>query len=592
MGEGTCPPNLIAKVLEVLMAATPALTDDAEAGKSRGAGLLAGFYSLNLMRQLGLMVGIAASMAIGTALVLWMQGGDYKPLYASLEYVDSGKVMAVLDGSEIKYKLDEKSGALLVEADKLHQARLKLADAGMAGDRAAGFELLDKDQPMGSSQFMETARYRRSLEGELARTIMSITSVRSARVHLAQPKSSVFIRDSRKPSASVLLDLYPGAPMTKDQVRAIANLVASSIPELQMGDVTVVDQKGNLLSRFDDDNDMEAAEKQLAYNKKVEDRVQTRIDDLLQPLLGNGKYRAQVSADVDFTAVEQADETYNPDLPAMRSEQTMEEAKAAGSAPAGGVPGALSNQPPAAGTAPEKANQPAAATGGGTAATPGATPSASPQDTRRSSTRNYELDRTVSYTRHQVGRLKRLTVAVAVDDLTAAGADGKSTRKQWDQAELDRLTILIKDAVGFDAARGDSVNVINTAFLATHEEEAPIVDTPMWQKLALEYARPVAAFIFAMVFLLAVVRPVFRNLSAVGGASGKGYDSDSALGGGAGGGAGDSGDTTVTLSGGDTLLLPSPNESYEQQLNAVKGLIAEDPGRVAQVIKRWVAQGE
>jgi len=576
------------------MAATPALTDDAAAGKSRGAGLLEGFYSLNLMRQLGLMVGIAASMAIGTALVLWMQGGDYKPLYASLEYVDSGKVMAVLDSSEIKYKLDEKSGALLVEADKLHQARLKLADAGMAGDRAAGFELLDKDQPMGSSQFMETARYRRSLEGELARTIMSISSVRSARVHLAQPKSSVFIRDTRKSSASVLLDLYPGAPMTKDQVRAIANLVASSIPELKMGDVTVVDQKGNLLSRFDDDNDMEAAEKQLAYNKKVEDRVQTRIDDLLQPLLGNGKYRAQVSADVDFTAVEQADETYNPDLPAMRSEQTMEEAKAAGTNAAGGVPGALSNQPPAAGTAPEKANQPQAVTtsGGGTAATPGAAPASSPQDTRRSSTRNYELDRTVSYTRHQVGKLKRLTVAVAVDDLTAAGADGKSTRKQWDQAELDRLTILIKDAVGFDAARGDSVNVINTAFLAAHEEEAPIVDTPMWQKLALEYARPVAAFIFAMVFLLTVVRPVFRNLSAAGGgASGRDFDGEGGMGG-AGGAGGDSGDTTVTLSGGDTLLLPSPNESYEQQLNAVKGLIAEDPGRVAQVIKRWVAQGE
>lgn len=569
------------------MATTPALTDDAATdGKGRSGGLLEGFYSLNLMRQLGLMVGIAASVAIGTALVLWVQGGDYKPLYASLEYVDSGKVMAVLDGNDIKYKLDEKSGALLVDADKIHQARLKLADAGMAGDRAAGFELLDKEQPLGSSQFMETTRYRRSLEGELARTVMSITSVRNARVHLAQPKSSVFIRDTRKPSASVLLELYPGTSLSKDQVRAIANLVASSVPDMQLADVTVVDQKGNLLSRFDDDNDMEQAEKQLAYSKKVEDRVMTRLDELLHPLLGDGKYRAQVSADVDFTAVEQADETYNPDLPAMRSEQTMEEKKAAGISDAGGVPGALSNQPPAAGTAPETANQAAAP---GTAATPGAAPAAPQQDTRRSATRNYELDRTISYTRHQVGRLKRITVAVAVDDLTIAGEDGKATRKQWDQAELDRLTILIKDAVGFDASRGDSVNVINTAFMATHEEEIPFEESPLWQKLALEYARPVAAFIFALVFLLTVVRPVFRNLSAAGGTSGKGFDGEAALAGGAGG---DMGDTTVTLSGGDTLLLPSPNESYEQQLNAVKGLIAEDPGRVAQVIKRWVAQGE
>lgn len=563
------------------MATTPAVTpDDAEGGK-RGPSLLEGFYSLNLMRQLGLMVGVAASAAIGLALVLWVQGGDYKPLYASLEYVDAGKIMAVLDANEIKYKLDEKSGALLVDADKLHMARLKLADAGMAGDRAAGFELLDKEQPLGSSQFMETTRYRRSLEGELARTIMAISSVRNARVHLAQPKSSVFIRDTRKPSASVLLEMYPGTSLAKDQVRAIANLVASSVPDMQLADVTVVDQKGNLLSRFDDDNDLEEAEKHLAYSKKVEDRVKTRIDDLLRPLLGDGKYRAQVSADVDFTAVEQADETYNPDLPAMRSEQTMEEQRAAGTVD-GGVPGALSNQPPAAGTVPEQVNQQAAG------AAPGAAAPA-PQDSRRSATRNYELDRTVSYTRHQVGRIKRITVAVAVDDLSLPGEEGKTTRKQWDQAELDRLTILIKDAVGFDAARGDSVNVINTAFMAVPEEEVVFEETPVWQQLALEYARPVAGFIFALMFLLLVVRPVFRNLSAAGGA--RSFDSEPSLAAmGAAGGEG--GDTTVTLSGGDTLLLPSPNESYEQQLNAVKGLIAEDPGRVAQVIKRWVAQGE
>jgi len=567
------------------MASTPAMTDDA--GGKRGSGLLEGFYSLNLMRQLGLMVGVAASAAIGLALVLWVQGGDYKPLYASLEYVDAGKIMAVLDANEIKYKLDEKSGALLVDSDKLHMARLKLADAGMAGDHAAGFELLDKEQPLGSSQFMETTRYRRSLEGELARTVMSITSVRNARVHLAQPKSSVFIRDARKPSASVLLEMYPGTSLDKNQVRAIANLVASSVPEMQIADVTVVDQKGNLLSRFDDDNDLEQAEKQLVYSKKVEDRVMTRIDDLLHPLLGDGKYRAQVSADVDFTAVEQADETYNPDLPAMRSEQTMEEQRAAGTVD-GGVPGALSNQPPAAGQAPQQANQQQAAAGG--AAAPGAAPAASPQDSRRSATRNYELDRTVSYTRHQVGRLKRISVAVAVDDLAVPSEDGKTTtRKQWDQAELDRLTILIKDAVGFDASRGDSVNVINTAFMAVPEQEVPIEETPLWQKLALEYARPVAGFVFALIFLLLVVRPVFRNLSAAGG--GKSFETEASMAA-LGGAGGDGGDTTVTLSGGDTLLLPSPNESYEQQLNAVKGLIAEDPGRVAQVIKRWVAQGE
>ena len=262
--------------------------------------LVEGFNNLNLLRQAGLMVALAASVAIGFATVLWTMGEDYRPLYAGLDRLDSNEVIEILESNEIQYKVDTRSGALLVAAADVHKARIKLAEMGVPGDSSAGFELLDKEQPLGTSQFMETARYRRSLEGELARTITSINSVRSARVHLAIPKNSVFVRDAREPRASVFVELYPGRGIKAEQVRAISNLVASSIPELHLKDVTVVDQKGNLLSTGEDDPNIKKAMQELEYSRQIEETINNRVRGLLDPIIGSSRYRAEVASDVDF----------------------------------------------------------------------------------------------------------------------------------------------------------------------------------------------------------------------------------------------------------------------------------------------------
>ncbi|WP_019605946.1 flagellar basal-body MS-ring/collar protein FliF [Teredinibacter turnerae] len=555
------------------------MADAASPPSANPAGdLIEGFNNLNLIRQAGLMVGLAASVAIGFAVVLWSQGEDYKPLYGSLDRLDSAEVGQVLDFNDIPYKIDGSTGALLVPVDKLQKARILLAENGIQGEKTIGFELLDQEQPLGTSQFMEATRYRRSLEGELARTIASINSVRSARVHLAIPKRSVFVRDGREPSASVFLDLYPGRPIKPKQIAGIANLVAASIPELDSTNVTIVDQKGNLMEVAPEDEKLAQASQHLDYTRKVEDDIVLRIRRLLTPIIGDANFKTEVAADLDFTEMEQAAETFNPDLPAIRSEQTSEEQRIGAGGP-GGIPGALTNQPPADGAAPEVA----VPGGGGEGQTP-------PQQSQSRATRNYELDRTVSYTKHQKGRLRRLTVAVVVDDKVQRNAEtGEATRVPWTEAELERLAILVRDAVGFSAARGDSVNVLNEPFVAQLDFDSG--DLPIWQEdWFLSLAKQLVGFLIIVALILGLMRPVLKSLAGAGAKTkaeeeakelealqAAGIDSFDSL-----------SDETVTLTGGDALALPSPEETYEQQLNAVKGLVAEDPGRVAQVIKRWI----
>ena len=551
--------------------------------------LIQGMSGLGILRQLGLMIGLAASVAIGVAVVLWSQGGEYRPLYSSLDRLDSSAVLQVLDTNKIKYKIETSTGALLVDSDKINEARLLLADAGVSNENKVGFELLDKQQPLGTSQFMETARYRHSLEGELARTISSITNVRSARVHLAIPKDSVFVRDARPSSASVFVELFPGAGLQAPQVKSIINLIASSIPEMKPENVTVVDQKGTLLSQLAiEDPQLVAANRQLEYTHRIEQQLRDRVNSMLAPLLGANKFRAEVAADVDFTAVEEAGEMYNPDTPAIRSEQRIDEQKGASSS--GGVPGALSNQPPADGRSPEQiANQPQ---GTGPSAAPAAGGGGKSGDkTREQVVRNYELDRTLSYTKHQVGKLRRLTVAVAVDNKAAADAKPGDAGVAMDPEALDRLAILVRNAVGFDAARGDVVSVVNSAFAPVVVEEFTPEKTPIWQQpWVLALAKQVGAFALVAMLIFVVLRPVMRSLT---------QNSRAQPGPGAGAMLGDmSGgpqlsNETVTLSGAaGNMMLPGPENNYDQQLTAIKGMIAEDPGRVAQVVKKWVAASE
>lgn len=547
-----------------------------------GGDFLEGLSSLNFLRQVGLMVTLAASVAAGVAVVMWLWSDDYRPLYGRMDNLDAANVVDVLEQNNIKYKMDPNSGAILVAADDVHMARLKLAEFGLPNSPIQGFELMDKEQPLGTSQFIENARYQRSIEGELARTITSITSIRSARVHLALPKKTVFVRDSSKPTASVFVEVFAGRSVDPAQVKAIMNLVASSVPEMKMDDVTVVDQHGNLLSVTGEDGaDVLLAAKQHKYTKEVEDSVVKRINGILEPVVGGGNFRAQVSADVDFTAVEQAAETFNPDLPAVRSEQTLNESRTGNSA-AEGIPGALTNQPPGTAQAPEQAN-----------AQNGQAAAATPSNKREQTTRNYELDRTVSYTKHQQGTIKRLTVAVVVDDKLIKDADGNETHVPWSDAELERLSILVRDAVGYSAVRGDSVNVLNSPFSnRTEDTQTTGVETPWWQEWIIPNIKYIAGVLVFLLLIFGVFRPMFKSLSRTGGSIAEEEEARQLAAleaaGGVPGMEGMSDETVTLTGGGNAFMLPGPEQGYEEQVNAIKGLIADDPGRVAQVVKKWV----
>ncbi|MFJ2980922.1 MULTISPECIES: flagellar basal-body MS-ring/collar protein FliF [unclassified Pseudomonas] len=569
-----------------------------------GMSFLENISQMPMLRQVGLLVGLAASVAIGFAVVLWSQQPDYRPLYGSLAGMDTKQVMDTLAAADIPYNVEPNSGALLVKADDLSRARLKLAAAGVApSDGNVGFELLDKEQGLGTSQFMEATRYRRSLEGELARTVSSLNNVKAARVHLAIPKSSVFVRDERKPSASVLVELYPGRALEAGQVMAIVNLVATSVPELDKSQVTVVDQKGNLLSEQLQDTALTMAGKQFDYSRRMESLLTQRVHNILQPVLGNDRYKAEVSADLDFSAVESTSEQFNPDQPALRSEQSVNEQRASSSGPQG-VPGALSNQPPSGASAPENATAGAPAAG---AIQPGQPlvdangqqimdPATGqpmlapyPADKRLQTTKNFELDRSISHTRQQQGRLTRLSVAVVVDDQVKLDASGEATRAPWGAEDLARFTRLVQDAVGFDASRGDSVTVINVPFAADRGEE--IADIAFYQQPWFwDIVKQVLGVVFILVLVFGVLRPVLNNITG-GGKQAAATDSDMELGGMIGL-DGELANDRVSLGGPTSILLPSPSEGYEAQLNAIKGLVAEDPGRVAQVVKEWINADE
>lgn len=578
-----------------------------KAGRPAAAGLafMENLIHMPGLRQVALMVGLAASVAIGFAVVLWSQEPDYRPLLTSLSGMDTAGVVDSLGQAGIKYKVEPNSGALLVRASDLGEARLRLAAAGVMSDsKPQGFELLDQDQGLGTSQFMETARYRRGLEGELARTVASLHNVRNARVHLAIPKSSVFVRDERKPSASVLVDLQQGASLEPSQVMAIINLVATSVPELNKNQVTVVDQKGNLLSDQQELSEMTRAGKQFDYTRRVESLFTQRVHNILQPVLGDGRYKAEVSASIDFSAVESTSETFNPDQQALRSEQSLVEQRSASQGPQG-VPGALSNQPPGASSAPEQAiggiavdgpvasGQPLLDANGQQIIDPATgMPMLAPypSDKREQVTRNFEVDRSISYVKQDQGRLQRLSVAVVVDDRISLDAEGEVVRVPWSDQDLDRFTRLVQDAVGYSASRGDSVSVINAPFVPVPEEvyEAPPFYSEPWFWDILKQA---LGILFIVILVFGVLRPLMNNI--VGGGKSRQLQATDD---GAHSGTGGLDDIDAQLSDdklslgvdGQPILLPSPSEGYDAQLGAIKNLVADDPGRVAQVVKEWI----
>jgi len=530
---------------------------------------LAGMSGLNAFRQIGLMLGLAASVAIGVTVVLWSWTPNYGVLYGALEEQDVGTVLDALRQGGIEAKLDEATGAVLVPKSNIHDARIKLASMGLPKGVSAGFDALENKSSFGVSQFMEKARYQRALEIELARTISSLSNVKNARVHLAVPRQSVFVRNRKKSSASVVVDLFPGRNLESGQVSAIIHMVSSSIPELDVSSVTVVDQKGKLLTSGSSNLQIARTGAQFEYIHKFEQAYIDRIERLLEPVLGSESVRAQVTADIDFTVNEQTQESFNPDAPALRSDQTTIEQSSG--VMNGGVPGALSNQPPGAASVQENTGVEVA--------------SATPSSTHRREIRNYELDKTISHTRFSMGRLKRLSVAVVVDDKLTV-VDGNTTRLPRTPEELSRLSNLIKEAVGFNVQRGDTVNVMNSSFTIPAVPE-PLPAVPIWEQgWALDIGKKILGGLLVIIVLFGILKPIMRSLATqsremvpVNAATGSAMTS----------GVEGMAEDTVTLGAvQDIPAIPAPG-SYEQNIITANKAVEQDPKLVAQVVKNWVA---
>ena len=559
------------------------------------------------LKPILLLVGIAAAVAAGVTVVLWTRGPSYSLLYPNVAAEDQSAIAQALDAAQIPYRIQPGSNNIEVAAERVSEARMKLAGQGLPEGSGSGFALMDKDPGFGVSQFVENARYQHALETELARTIANLRPVEGARVHLAIPRQTAFVRDHHPASASVFVQVKPGRRLEEGQVQAIINLVASSIPEMEANQVTVVDQQGHLLSSPEGHDEFALREQQFDMVHRLEEDYTQRIEALLTPMIGAGRVRAQVVAQMDMAVSEEAHEQYRPDSQIVRSEQTSEQSSRDGSG-AGGVPGALTNQPPPAGvaqpppanTAPQNAanaNGAAAAankTAGGAAPLTqpvGATGTGGDTQSSKSTTRNYEIDRTLQYSRSPAGRLKRLTVAVLLDNVRVTDKDGKSKDVPLKQEQLDHITQLVKDAVGFDEARGDNVNVVNASFTA--EPAAPegeLEKAPFWESpLFLNMAKLGAGVIVLLVLVLTVLRPMMRSLVGPTRHAVQLIPRN---------------DTTEittqpipdgATSGNPALPAADPKAAalnHEQQIAQARTLVNQDPKRVAQVVRGWVAQDE
>ena len=551
------------------------------------------------VRHFGKLIGLAAAVAIGMVVVLWTAEPNYSPLYTNMSGKDAAQVADALMSRDIDFKLDATSGTLLVDQNRLSEARLLLASQGLADGTAKGLEMLQQDQGLGTSQFIENARYNHALEAELVRSVESIRAVDKARIHLAIPEQSIFIRNRTKPSASVVVKLHPGRVLNAGQVEAVVQMIASSIPMLESSQVKVVDQFGRLLTDEKDEG-MSLTTRQFDYSRKLEDNFADRIINLLQPIVGEGKVNAQVAAQLDFSAVESTREAYDPERSVVRSEQFSEEA-IGGFAQALGIPGALSNQPPGTGRiGGEVAPEVETGDGDQTIGTEEYAP-----NQNRSSTRNFEVDRVISHTSNPVGSVQRLSVAVIIDDKQVTADDGSVSKEPYSAEEIASFDKLVKETIGFDENRGDSVSIISTSFLEIEAPEAEVV--PAWQSLLNEaWIVNLIKQVLGALGLIAVyfifVRPALRSLSL------KNSDAESR------GSAGDAAVNGVQTLGapmpmqqgmpgqqqfaGIPNLADDPNSpaamvrrkdaTYEQKVDMARSMVMDDPARVANVMKHWV----
>jgi len=466
--------------------------------------------ALPMQRKMMLGGGMAALLALFVAMVMYSHEGEYRVLYANLSDKDGGAILAQLQQMNVPYKHADGGAAILVPAEKVHDVRLKLATAGLPKGSVVGYELMET-QKFGVTQFQERLNFQRGLEGELTRSIQALSGVESARVHMALPNQNGFFREQQKASASVILTLHPGRNLDKGQVAGIVHLVSSSVPEMSPKAVSVVDQSGSLLSGPTDGSvDQSGLDaQQLQYVRQMEGNFTQRVRDLIEPVVGKDNLRAQVTADVDFAQIESTAEEYKPNQnaanAAVRSQQTSEQSGSTGGGQATGIPGAVSNQPPTPATAPVNgASQPLQGAPGANGAAGGSS--------RREAVTNYEVDKTVRVTRNATGNVKRLTAAVVINHITKTDAKGKTTTEPMKQEEIDKLTALVKETIGFNEQRGDSVKVLTAPFQPIKDEqlELPLWKQPEVRDMLRTLALPAAFTALALIVVFGAIRPAIH----------------------------------------------------------------------------------
>lgn len=506
-------------------------------------------FNFDIVRRLFFLTGIAASVAVGFNLYQWIQDPLYRPLPYTITDQNLSSIVDTLEKANINYKINENSGTISVPSNDIHLAKIKLSSAGIQKDEGFNYSYLNDPNKLGTSQFVESARYLRALEADLARTIRAIQGITNAKVHIAIPQNNIFADENARTTASVIINIMPGYEGDKEKIRAIIQLVAASVPELDPTNVAITDQYGHYLSSIIS-HDSILNQEQLTYQNNIQHYYENRIKMLITPITGENKTSINVNANIDFTQKEEAKEEYNPDEKTLRSEQSVTESNS--SSGGTGVPGALSNQPPAN-------NAPT-----------GNTPTASAGQSRSESTKNYEVSKSTRYVHASAPVIKNISVAIVLDDESIIDPKTKQTiQKPLPKDKIDKITALVKSTIGFNQARGDQVTVINSGFIPNKIEELPPI--PVWQQPWFwDWIKRIAGIIAGFIFLFIIYKKISPELRP------------SEL-------------KNNTLANSNAMIEPVPVTAEmiklkNEQINILKELASKDPNKVASIIKKWVTK--
>jgi flagellar M-ring protein FliF len=533
-------------------------------------------------QRLRLALGVVLFVAIGVVGLVMGRQAEWRVLYSNLTDKDGGAVIAQLSTLNVPYKHAEGGGAILVPADRVHDVRLKLASLGLPKGSVNGFEMMESNR-FGMTQFQERLTFQRGLEGELTRSIQALSSVQNARVHLALPNQNGFFREQQKPSASVLLSLHGGRTLDRTQLAGIIHLVASSVPEMSPSAVSVLDDTGKLLSSPSDGSGgaLGVDAEQLQYVRQVEQQYSRRILDILEPIVGVQNVKAQVTAELDFSQTESTTESHKPnqapEVSAIRSQQVVESSGAAGTSPPSGVPGATTNQPPGAASAPINGAAQTLAANGQTPLSGGG---------KRESIINYEVDKTIRVVKGASGVIKRINAAVVLNNTVVTNDKGKTSSTPLTDAQMEKMTALVRETIGFSKDRGDSVNLVNAPFAS---EKVEVMDVPLWRQpevvdLARSFAWPLGTLLFGALVLMGVIRPAIKAMGTAPVAS--------------------AAPTSVRMNQLDAMESEMPERpqlagpgsandvaqisAHEKQLDDARQLTRDNPAAVANIIKTWM----